>query len=85
MSFTRSGVATSLILMFAGALYAQTPEERKTLVVPLPDEEILRPCEYRLLLPESSDREPYGQSSIEASYLGWYQTGKSGRLPVKCG
>jgi len=75
MNLTRSGVATGLILISAGALFAQTPEERKTVVVPLPDEEILRPCEYRLLLPESSDpvRAVWTIFDRGQDYLRWYQ------------
>jgi hypothetical protein len=62
-------------LLFAGRALAQTPEEHKTLVVPLPDEEILNPCEYRLLLPGSTDqvRAVWVIFDRGQDYLRWYQ------------
>jgi dienelactone hydrolase len=33
--------------------FGQAPQEKQTIVNPLPDEEILQPCEYRMLVPET--------------------------------
>ncbi len=45
-----------LFIIVAASLFAfaQSPEEKRTIVAPLPDEQILAPCEYRLYLPETA-------------------------------
>lgn len=41
---------------------AQTPQEKQTIVNPLPDEEILQPCHYQMVLPETT-------SPIQAAWV----------------
>src|SRR5258708_3460504 len=50
LRFTLSAV-TVWCLSAAG----QTLHEKRTIVNPLPDEEILQPCEYRMILPGGND------------------------------
>ena len=44
----------SAIAVWCLAAVGQTVQEKRTIVSPLPDEEILQPCEYRMILPEGS-------------------------------
>lgn len=66
---------TALVVVSTGGMFAQTLEEKKTVVAPLPNEDILRPCEYRLLLPESADpvRAVWVVFDRGQDYLRWYQ------------
>jgi dienelactone hydrolase len=54
MELTRSILALSLISSLSAPSFAQSMEERRTVVDPQPNEDILRPCEYSLVLPRSS-------------------------------
>ena len=74
MTLTRFGLAL-VVALLRSPIFAQAQEERKTLVSPLPDEEILRPCEYRLLLPQASDavRAVWTIFDRGQDYLRWYQ------------
>jgi hypothetical protein len=48
-------VNTGMILAaLAVSAFGQGQQERRTTVAPLPGEDILNPCEYRLILPESN-------------------------------
>jgi dienelactone hydrolase len=74
MSLTDICFTTALIIISADRLLAQTLEEHKTVVAPLPDEDILYPCEYRLLLPESADpvKAVWVVFDRGQDYLRWY-------------
>jgi hypothetical protein len=57
------------------ALFGQTPDERRTVVVPLENENILRPCEYRIVLPETNNpvRAVWVIFDRGQDYLKWYE------------
>ena len=57
------------------ASFGQAQEERRTVVTPLPEENILRPCEYRMILPETKDpiRAIWTIFDRGQDYLRWYQ------------
>src|SRR5438105_2684345 len=57
------------------ASFGQAPEERRTLVAPLPDEEIAHPCEYRMILPETKDpiKAMWTIFDRGQDWLKWYQ------------
>ena len=73
----RSAFCTSVFLVVLCRLttYGQPLQEWHTTVSPLPDEEILRPCEYRMVIPDA-------KSDVKAAwivfdrgqdYLNWYE------------
>jgi hypothetical protein len=68
-------IILGLIVSLAGSSFAQTPVEPRTAVAPLPGEEILRPCAYRLLLPESSEpvKAVWTVFDRGQDYLKWYE------------
>src|SRR5437868_2558634 len=75
MRLTQFCSTIGLVVMSACTSLAQAAEEHRTVVTPMPDEEILRPCEYRLLLPESSDpiKAVWTVFDRGQDYLRWYQ------------
>jgi hypothetical protein len=73
--------STSLFCVAALAIFSgcesvsQTLNERRTTVVPLQDEEILNPCEYRMVLPASGGpvRAVWTIFDRGQDYLKWYE------------
>src|SRR5205823_11004410 len=51
MQFLLVRFLTALVSIGCAASVGQVQEERRTVVTPLPNEEILSPCEYRMILP----------------------------------
>lgn len=70
-SFCLLTVAAALC---CSASFGQTPKERQTIVSPLADEEILNPCEYRMILPETGDpiRAVWTIFDRGQDYLRWF-------------
>ena len=57
------------------AAFGQAPQEKQTIVKPLPDEEILQPCRYQLVLPRTtgSIRAAWVIYERGQDYLQWFR------------
>lgn len=55
--------------------FGQTPQEKQTIVNPLPDEEILQPCQYQMVLPETTSpiRAAWVIFDRGQDYLQWFR------------
>jgi hypothetical protein len=55
--------------------FGQTPQEEQTIVNPLPDEEILQPCQYQMVLPETMSpiRAAWVIFDRGQDYLQWFR------------
>ena len=75
MRFTALRFVTAFVGIGCVASFGQAQEERRTVVTPLPEENILRPCEYRMILPETKDpiRAIWTIFDRGQDYLRWYQ------------
>jgi dienelactone hydrolase len=75
MKLTRFRFAICLGVVFAAATSGLCQEEQITTVTPLAGEDILNPCEYRLVLPEGTDpvRAVWTIFDRGQDYLKWYQ------------
>ena len=67
----------SIVLSLTAPLVAQPDRERQTTVVPLSGEEILQPCEYRLVIPDQTEavKAVWVIFDRGKDYLNWYQDG----------
>ena len=63
-----------LVGVFCFVSLAQAPDEQRTVVNPLPDEEILNPCEYRMTLPPARGplKGVWAIFDRGQDYLRWY-------------
>jgi hypothetical protein len=54
--------------------FAQTPREKQTIVNPLPNEEILQPCQYQMVLPQTTSplRAAWVIYDRGQDYLQWF-------------
>lgn len=73
----RSALCPSVFLGFLCCLaaYSQPINEWQTTVSPLPDEEILRPCEYRMVIPDAKSQVKAAWIVFDRGqdYLKWYE------------
>ena len=67
MRFSALWLVTTFVNIGCVAWFGQVQAERRTVVTPLPDEEILLPCDYRMILPEAKDPRWYEQLNVPLS------------------
>ena len=75
MRFSALWLVTTFVNIGCVASFGQVQAERRTVVTPLPNEEILLPCDYRMILPEAKDpiRAVWTIFDRGQDYLRWYE------------